>query len=108
MQRFLLGTNWKMHKNLSEALDYTAKLRILAEAYPEYQYFIIPPALYLQELGKRMAGSLVLLGAQNMHWLDEAILRGSFPQRGLQIAVHRLQSLDIRNGVNFTMKTTTI
>ena len=22
MQRFLLGTNWKMHKNFSEALDY--------------------------------------------------------------------------------------
>ena len=76
MQRFLLGTNWKMHKNFSEALDYTAKLRTLAEAYPEYQYFIIPPALYLQELGKRMAGSLVLLGAQNMHWLDEGDFTG--------------------------------
>lgn len=76
MQRFLLGTNWKMHKNFSEALDYTAKLRILAEAYLEYQYFIIPPALYLQELGKRMAGSLVLLGAQNMHWLDEGNFTG--------------------------------
>ena len=91
MASFLLGTNWKMHKSFSEALEYTGNLITLAKAYPEYQYFMILPALYLHELGKQMKDSSVLLGAQNMHWLDEGDFTGELsPARhadcGVQIA----------------------
>lgn len=91
MASFLLGTNWKMHKSFSEALEYTGNLITLAKAYPEYQYFMILPALYLHELGKQMKDSSVLLGAQNMHWLDEGDFTGELSPAwladcGVQIA----------------------
>lgn len=76
MKRFLLGTNWKMHKSLSEALVYAETLIALSHDYPEYELFIIPPHTHLWPLSKKLEHSGIRLGAQNMHWLDQGAYTG--------------------------------
>lgn len=76
MDKFLLGTNWKMHKTEVEARDYTEKLVKLASDYDNFQFFIIPPYTDLRGVKETLAGASVWMGAQNMHWLSEGPYTG--------------------------------
>lgn len=76
MEKFLLGTNWKMHKTETEAIGYTKKLIELVNDYSMYQFFIIPPYTDLKEIKKLTDTSNIFLGAQNMHWQDEGAFTG--------------------------------
>lgn len=76
MKKFLLGTNWKMHKTEAEAILYTKDLIKLVDDYPMYQFFIIPTYTDLKEVKKLTDTSNIQLGAQNMHWQDEGAFTG--------------------------------
>jgi L-erythrulose 1-phosphate isomerase len=67
-----IGTNWKMHKTLAEARSFAEGL-IAAEATadPRIGRFIIPPYTAVREVKAMLAGTSMMVGAQNMHWADE-------------------------------------
>lgn len=103
MERFLLGTNWKMHKTFPEAVAYTERLKILVQQYPQCQFFIIPPSLYLRELAERLKGGQILLGAQNMHWREEGDYTGEISPAWLEacgVAVAELGHSERRQAYN--------
>ncbi|WKY45336.1 triose-phosphate isomerase [Eubacteriaceae bacterium ES2] len=72
MKKFLLGTNWKMNKTLSEAIDYTNQLMSIIKKYEGFDFFIIPPYTHLWKIKEiiKSANSPLQLGAQNMHEED--------------------------------------
>lgn len=83
MKPVYLGTNWKMHKDLNEAMEYTGKL--LQFHVPEHiQLFLIPPFTHLQSMSERLKGTGIWLGAQNAHWEDEGDYTGEVSPRMLK------------------------
>lgn len=72
-----IGTSWKMHKTLAEALAFAdALLAADATRDPRIQRFVIPPFTAIQQVKDRLAGSSVKVGAQNMHWADQGAWTG--------------------------------
>ncbi len=70
-----IGTSWKMNKTRAEARAFVERLR--AVPAPEgIQRFVIPPFTALAEVAGHLAGSDVLVGAQNMHWADAGAWTG--------------------------------
>jgi L-erythrulose 1-phosphate isomerase len=84
MEKVLLGTNWKMHKTVKEALDYTKDLLELVKDYEQYQFFIIPPYTDLWEVKNIAKGTGLLIGAQNMHFEDEGAFTGEISPKMLK------------------------
>jgi L-erythrulose 1-phosphate isomerase len=69
-KKFLLGTNWKMNKNMAEASDYACRLAALLGHLPgqeKIQIFIIPPYTSIETV-KRLSQGRFWVGAQNVHW----------------------------------------
>ena len=60
-----------MHKTLAEALEFAS---VLADFSPlldgRIQPFVLPPFTSVREVKARLAGTRVMVGAQNMHWQD--------------------------------------
>ncbi len=71
-KKILLGTNWKMNKNLAEASDYSRCLAALLGSLPEkerIQVFVIPPYTSIEAV-KRLSQGRFWVGAQNVHWAE--------------------------------------
>ena len=72
-----IGTSWKMHKILSEALAFAEALKAADAARdPAIQRFVIPPFTAIREVAKLLAGTSVKIGGQNMHWADQGAWTG--------------------------------
>jgi L-erythrulose 1-phosphate isomerase len=84
LKKILLGTNWKMHKTVEEALKYTNALKELAKDFSQFKFFIIPPYTDLWHVKKELGDSGILLGAQNMHWEEEGAFTGEISPRMLK------------------------
>ncbi|MBN1999348.1 triose-phosphate isomerase [candidate division KSB1 bacterium] len=76
MKKILLGTNWKMHKSLNEAVEYTQNLVKLVQELTRLQIFIFPPFTHLWGVKRALGRSDILLGAQNCHWQDKGDCTG--------------------------------
>lgn len=79
-----VGTSWKMTKTLGRAAGYAQGLaaRAQEEAWPGVQPFVVPSFTSIRLVADQLAGSGVLVGAQNAHWEDEGAWTGevSVPQ----------------------------
>jgi L-erythrulose 1-phosphate isomerase len=72
-----IGTSWKMNKLRAEARDFATTLRASPWAQSnQVQPFIIPPFPYIAEVADILKGTLVKVGAQNMHWADHGAWTG--------------------------------
>ena len=79
MRKILIAGNWKMHKTLAEARELVAGIRAGLEAggvdqsaiasreTPVPEILICPPVHLLFPMAKAVAGSAIMLGAQNAH-----------------------------------------
>src|SRR5579875_2648325 len=81
MRSKLLAANWKMNFTANEARAMLAALR--AELDPEAstlardrEVLIAPPAVLIPAVSQALAGSSLLLGAQNMHFEDRGAFTG--------------------------------
>lgn len=75
--RCWIGTSWKMNKTLGEALAFATEVgaaKIVAD--PALQPFVIPPFTAIREVKRRLAGTPVKVGAQNMHWAEAGAWTG--------------------------------
>jgi triosephosphate isomerase len=77
-RKLLIGSNWKMHKTVSEAIVYTRQLVRAIESLPgldRVQIFLIPPYTAIADVKRASAGKL-WVGAQNMHWAEWGAFTG--------------------------------
>ena len=74
---FWIGTSWKMHKTLAEALVVARTLAAAdTDRDPRIQRFVIPSFTAVREVSTALTGSSVRVGAQNMHWAEEGAWTG--------------------------------
>jgi triosephosphate isomerase len=77
VKKFWVGTSWKMHKTLAEALAFSRELAaFLPDCDARIQPFVIPPFTALREVKLALAATRVKVGAQNMHWADAGAWTG--------------------------------
>ena len=78
MRTCLIAGNWKMHKTPSQAaaLAREVRERLGAGPVPGVEVVVCPPFTALPGVASVLAGSPILLGAQNCHWEDEGPFTG--------------------------------
>lgn len=67
MRRPLIAGNWKMNLSRAEAVALAEAVANQADRYPAVDIAVCPPFVYLEAVGRAIAGSRVALGAQNMY-----------------------------------------
>lgn len=94
MNKFLLGTNWKMNKTTAEGLAYTKGLTAIIPKHPAFDFFIIPPYVQLWKQREAIdhAHSPLMLGAQNVHYEDAGQFTGEIsPVQLKEIGINILE-----------------
>lgn len=67
MIRPIIVANWKMHKTVSEALDFVHRLKQLIGAAEDRQIVIAPPFTALYPVGQALKDTAMELAAQNLN-----------------------------------------
>lgn len=83
MNKFWVGTNWKMTKTIAEGSLYTKELKKIAEKLSNLDLFIIPSHTSLVSIKELTENSKIHIGAQNMHWADEGAYTGEISPKML-------------------------
>lgn len=76
MRTKLIAGNWKMHKLLAEARELVGGIRAGVEPLAGVDVLICPPVQLLFPMAKAVAGSRVMLGAQNAHFESHGAFTG--------------------------------
>ena len=76
MRRPIFAANWKMHKTVSEALDFVERFLTLVRGASDVDMILAPPFTALDAVARRLAGSPVLLAAQNVHAEEKGAFTG--------------------------------
>lgn len=79
MRTQLIAGNWKMHKVLAEARELVGGVRAGLEGMKgaeRVEVLICPPVQLLFPMAKAVAGSRILLGAQNAHFESQGAFTG--------------------------------
>lgn len=75
MRTPLIAGNWKMHKTISESVDFVRKLIPFMRESP-VRVWIAPPFTALQAAAEAAKGSSLQIGAQNLHANEEGAFTG--------------------------------
>ena len=67
MRTPIIAGNWKMYKTLGEALELATEVRRLTSMVRDTEVVLIPPFPYLAPLAKKLEGSRIALGAQDVY-----------------------------------------
>jgi triosephosphate isomerase len=86
----LIAGNWKMNKTPSDGAALAAELVTLVGKVPDVDIVICPPFTALESVARTLEGSVVKLGAQNMHPDDSGAFTGeiSAPMLRALFATH--------------------
>lgn len=76
MRTPLIAGNWKMYKTVSEALEFTGRLKEILGSPAGVEVAVCPPFTALFAVARELAGTDIALGAQNMHWEKEGAYTG--------------------------------
>ncbi len=77
MRKIVIAGNWKMHKTQAESLEFLqALLPHLTETSDDREVVLCAPFTALSALSKSLHGSLIRVGAQNIHWEDQGAYTG--------------------------------
>ncbi|MGB3204036.1 MAG: triose-phosphate isomerase [Crinalium sp.] len=77
MRKIVIAGNWKMYKTQAEATEFLQGFMPELEKTPEDRDVVIcPPFTALDAISRSLHGSLVQLGAQNIHWEDNGAFTG--------------------------------
>ncbi len=74
-RRPLVAGNWKMHTTPQSAVE-LARAIVRAGPPTEVDLVLCPPAIAVTDVARAVVGTLVRVGAQNMHWLDSGAFTG--------------------------------
>src|SRR5271170_3097628 len=81
MRKKLIAANWKMHLLPVGARALVARIREeidpdAAMLAKDREVMVAPPAILIPAVAEALAGSSILLGAQNMHYEDKGAFTG--------------------------------
>ena len=76
MRRPFIAGNWKMNLNRAQAVALAEGVAKGAAKIEGVDLAVCPPSCYLDAVGRTIAGSKVLLGAQNMYHEQEGAFTG--------------------------------
>ena len=71
-RQYLVAGNWKMNGSRDGNASLIRDLLFDAKKYPSVEMLLCPPALYVESVGKAIAGSPLHLGAQNLSEQEKA------------------------------------
>jgi len=72
----LIAGNWKMYTNIAEAEQLAAAIGDACRNLADRDVMVAPPFTALAAVAKVLAGSPVILAAQNVHWDDKGAFTG--------------------------------
>jgi triosephosphate isomerase len=89
MRKKLIAGNWKMHVTPTEGRALIAELRAdldrdAARLARDREILVVPPFLTIPAVAQSLAGSSILLGAQNAHFEDKGAYTGEVAPAMLQ------------------------
>ena len=77
MRKIVIAGNWKMYKTQAETQEFLRGFLPNLEETPENREVVLcPPFTDLSVLSKTLHGSLIQLGAQNVHWQEYGAYTG--------------------------------
>lgn len=76
MRKPIIAGNWKMYKDINEAIELANAIKRGVFEAENVEIVICPPFTDLGEVGEMMTGSNVGVGAQNCHWEKEGAFTG--------------------------------
>lgn len=76
MRRPMIAGNWKMYKNVTEALELANGIKRSAYDIENVEIVICPPFTDLSEVSEILVDSNIGLGAQNCYWEKEGAFTG--------------------------------
>jgi triosephosphate isomerase len=90
IRKKLIAGNWKMNKTSSDAVSLAREIVLAVGTQPDVEVLICPPFTALEAVAAAVDGSLVKLGAQNMHFEASGAFTGeiSAPMLRALFATH--------------------
>ena len=76
MRKKVIAGNWKMYKTPDQTAAFFRDFLPLVQAHPRDEIVICPPFVDLHTAVDAARGSLVSVGAQNLHWEKEGAFTG--------------------------------
>ncbi len=76
MRTPIIAGNWKMNKNVAEAVELVRALRESTAAVEKVEMVVCPPFIALTAVKEALAGSKIGVGAQNMYWEEKGAYTG--------------------------------
>jgi triosephosphate isomerase len=76
MRTPIIAGNWKMNKNVSEAVELVRALREATADVEKVEIVVCPPFVALAAVKEALAVSKIKVGAQNMHWEEKGAFTG--------------------------------
>jgi triosephosphate isomerase len=76
MRKIIIAGNWKMYKNVAEAVELVRELKERVASIKKTGIIVCPPATNLTSVYEIIKGSNIALGAQNMFWEAEGAFTG--------------------------------
>jgi len=76
MRTPIIAGNWKMNKNVAEAVELVRALREATVSVDKVEMVVCPPFIALTAVKEALAGSKIAVGAQNMHWEEKGAYTG--------------------------------
>jgi triosephosphate isomerase len=76
MRTPIIAGNWKMNKNVAEAVELVRALRESTAAIEQVEMVVCPPFVCLTAVEDALAGSKIGLGAQNVYWEEKGAFTG--------------------------------
>lgn len=71
MRTPLIAGNWKMHKTIGEAADFVDNLRAEVPGIKDVEIIVCPPYTAIHEVARRLMGSNIGVGAQDVFWKEQ-------------------------------------
>lgn len=72
----LIAGNWKMHKTVSESLDFVKQLKTMLPEGLNRDIVIAPPFTALRPVAEETKGTVIRTAAQNLHWEEKGAYTG--------------------------------
>jgi triosephosphate isomerase (TIM) len=83
-RRKLIAGNWKMFTTLPEALELVTELKRLVSMARQVDIAVIPPALFVEPVARRLAESNIGVGVQNIYSADFGAFTGELSSQMLR------------------------
>lgn len=90
LRKKLIAGNWKMNKTSSDGVALARDIVLAVGKQPDVDVVVCPPFTALESVGRALEGSIVKLGAQNMHFEASGAFTGevSAPMLRALFATH--------------------